>query len=546
MEHKTMISKYIPFGHWMVWGVFFAVLIVFGLCTFYTPLYWDDYMHGPLKDINHQYTGEVISSWADCLHQSIYYYWYGNEGRFLINALIPSALIYMLPSYIMNSAHVIVWVLLSYGLAINVLPKEQIKNKHLVFVVMALCSLLFFTLQVPKENTFFWKMGAFNYMWAGMINLFYFYLVEKKKWSIYAMIPISFIAGATTEAYAVPMGLMLAITFLIKPNWRTFWMGVFVALGAATIILAPSTLARLQQARTVNGSYIYNVIRGIARVSVYAHLFDLVVIWIAIWFVRHRASCLLFLKKNIGILALLLGFIFVNCFAGISNSSGPRMYFPLQLFSAVFLVRLYGASEFSSNTYKYIQGALLVLFVGVSVYWISYSVKRYRQITLENNTIRHTTDGVVLAEDNYIGVNPNSSYNKKTPIVLGQKLPISGLRTVLYHELYLDDTFCDTAQEISPNVFYKPSCNDCIVYKLSADETIPTGFNVHVGLNSHMHVFSVVAKYIYKNSVTSTVDCAPITTKQGHRYVVARLWNMLPFQVITAATPIYIKPTFRQ
>ncbi len=546
MENKTIINKCAPYGNWMAWGIFLAVLIVFGLCTFYSPMYWDDYMHGPIRDINHQYTGEVISSWSDCLHQSIYYYWHGNEGRFLINALIPSAFIYMLPSYIMNSAHVIIWVLLSYAIAINVLTEEQRKNKGVLLAVMALSALLFFTLQMPKEKTFFWKMGAFNYMWAGVINLFYFYLVDKKNWSLYVMIPLSFLAGATTEAYAVPMGIMLGLMFLMKPSWRTFWLGLFVAIGAATIILAPSTLARLEEAKTLTSSYIYNVVRGIARLVVYVHMFDLAILWLTILFFRNRKKCLVFLQVNKRLFALLVGFIFVNCFAGISNGSGPRMYFPVQLFSAILLIRLYLASDFSNRTYKYIQGALLVCFIGISVYWVPSSIRRYHQITLENESIVNTKDGVVLAEDNFIGVNPNSLYNQKTPIVLGQKLPITGLRSELYTDLYLKDTFCEDAQEISPQVYYKPSCNDCIVYKLSDGEKIPTGFDLHVSLNNQFKAFSIVSKYVYKNSSTSTIDCAPITTKKGNRYVVARAWNVLPLQIITAAKPLYIKPKFRR
>lgn len=517
--------------------VFLAVVCVIAICVFYTPMYWDDYMHGPLVDSNLKYTGEVLTTLNDCFKQSLNYYLHGPEGRFLINGLIPTVMIYIMPSLVMNIFHILVWMSLSYAIAINVLNPEQRGDKKKLFSIMSMTSLVLFTICGGKATTIFWNMGQFNYIWAGLIYLFYFYAIESGKLNSSLLVFISFLVGATAEVYAIPIGIMLAVLFLMKPSWRLFFTGLALALGTSTIIFAPSTLSRVDKDFAKYG-FIETFLRSVVRTGVHAHIFNLTLLGLGVWFVRNKKTCTAFISNNKVLIILMSAFFFLNCIVGLAICSGPRIFFPMQLFSTVLLMRMYYASHLSIQFHKRLYGLLLVLFIGVSAYWIPHSISRYKQITIENEIIRNTTDGVAIADENYLGLDPTSVYNEQLRITLGQKHQISCLSSYLYHNLYENDTFCDDAQLVGENIFYKSASNNYLAYKLSDSGQAPIGFKLQVAVPKE-NILSGLLDFVWGNSKLYTFDVATITSKKGNKYVVAKSWAIKDQQVVVSATPVF-------
>lgn len=277
-----------------------------------------------------------------------------------------------------------------------------LRNNKEFFPSLCFITCLLFLLFPGFNDVFLWTSGACNYLWTGVLVLFFLILSEREqqKGAIKKILLFlfGFICGWTNEAMTIGVACGLFVYYAIC-SWkitpqRTILFFGFI-FGVLMLIVSPVSTARFFA--NVGGRF---SAVGIAKHLISALLamgnlrFTLVLVCLLIVLALFKKIPNTFFKNNLPVF-LMLSFSFLFVLA--TNHSSARSRFGIELFSFILTIRLLSPIIARFPSVFSILSCLILLCVLVPTVYYSYlNDKEYKRCL---GQILNTDTSVIATEE---------------------------------------------------------------------------------------------------------------------------------------------------
>ena len=315
--------------HSILLGTFLTVVaaIIFGL-NYFTPLSCDDWAYVFIFGSD----GERIHHLSDVI-QSQYYHYFNWNGRAVVHFLVQTV-----DSFVgkggFNVLNTAMFLAFLYAIAINTTDK---KKNH--YKILSVAFLLIFLLYPGFSLGVLWLSGSFNYLWTATALLFFHYMLEKKRYPRWALVPLfvySFLCGWTNEAFVV--GLAGAYFFYYATHLKSLTTqrcamlaGFF--LGTLFLVFAPASIHRALDSGP--GFSMDVMFHALVSMSWLRMTFILLLLVPALALFRQLSMRQWLRQQTLLILAWLISFLFI----WFTRHSSAHSCFGIELFALLLILR---------------------------------------------------------------------------------------------------------------------------------------------------------------------------------------------------------------
>ena len=266
------------------------------------------------------------------------------------------------------------------------------KDKKKFWRVTFVFAILFWFLVPAPNETLFWAVGSTAYLWSSVLSLLFLWMFEKHKqddlplWENMALMALSLVCMIGIGGFVMSGIMILYYLFHKKEMSKTFWymfIGCFIAglLG----VLAPGNFTRANVEATGGHfdlvSYLqeafspWNVMNALLK---YRALW-LLVVGLVLLFVLNKTIALDWCRKNIFLLLVLAGGIFVNSTVFAPYITSKRTLLFSETIAIVCLLRLLYGLSVETNSLKLplaaqSKGKAAVCSIAVIVLFVAFVI----------------------------------------------------------------------------------------------------------------------------------------------------------------------------
>lgn len=311
-------------------------LILVGVCFYFmmvfSPLYADDYLDSFLWGTNHK-----LNTIGDYLH-NLYLHYLLVSARVIPHFFIEFFSVFLGKSFfnVLNAFTFVVFLYLLTRYSLLFAP-----NKSILFSqTLCFATSLVFLLMPGFSQVFLWASGACNYLWIGVLLLWFLLLLEHKETQSSGiwLFLFGFICGWTNEAFVFGLGAGLFLHYLIfrqeLTRGRLCLLSGFFS-GFLFLAFSPISIHRFTDGISVERNYLHQLVSALLAMDNLRCL-PLLLILILLFAVSHHLPKRFF--KDNDILFLSIGFSFI--FVLITNFSSARSRFGIEFFSLILILRL--------------------------------------------------------------------------------------------------------------------------------------------------------------------------------------------------------------
>ena len=340
--------------------IFILICVPFYILNVLTPEFLDDYGYKFIYLKNKIVSDRLIENFSDILI-SQYNHYMGMNGRAVVHT-VAQLFCGIWGKGIFNVFNSIVFFVFVYSLV-----KRTGRFEPKIWILVTGYIWLLFPL---FNNAFLWMTGSINYLWTGVIILYFISLYSKlreKEFNVkyLPLILPGILIGWTHEGASVPLGASLFFISLynIKSVFKkAYWPLVLgFGIGCIVVVLSPGILSRME-----NKNQTISLIQRIPVFLNYLYLqfrISYVLLFaIVTAFVYDRKKLLFIIKEN---MLIVLSYIFAlgSVFAGGEYSMRAIIWIEFYALLFLLLFTKYNFFRFKFKT-SYISIPLLMLILG--------------------------------------------------------------------------------------------------------------------------------------------------------------------------------------
>ena len=396
-------------------------------------------------------TSRRVCSMADVIQSQYHHYFFAN-GRILANGLVQwfMSLDCRAVFGVCNAL-----VFMGYVYLVQMVSGRRGWTYTLLVFVLLLALLRAF------GEVFLWMSGSLNYLWAGLLNMAFLLLLQRKKIPLVA-IPLALVAGWWQESFSVSVSVALCIGMAYgwwkKRSWDTMTLLVCAAYIAGTLllVLAPGTIDRVEREGAgmslADGHWGVNIIYVLGGMRLFWLLMAVALVQIF----RRKLAWSEFVWRNFFIMtAIASGMVFLVL---LGRVAAPRAFFAVETLSLVVLLRVLPQSWPKAVNLSLAAVALVIYLPVMVASWKNLQTMRafQKEVMRSDENVFFDLPRYSASEVHYLGslleMNHHSE-NFPCEAAYYGKPALRVLPRCLYNELYKTSSFISPEHEWRPREY---------------------------------------------------------------------------------------------
>ncbi len=376
--------------------------------------------------------------------KNFYLYYGGRAPQFFIEKSL-----LQFPKMIYDVVNSVFFVLLLFGIYLNVNFYKKIEEKKQILVLSIILFLCWFNIPVFSE-TMIWKSGSGIYLTSMVWILYFVYFFKKEsdvteKTNYFKMsgyLILGLLAGCSVEniSIAVLIGLIVWIFINRKYTKKQILLLVSFAIGAGILLFSPGSMLRLF---TVKAFYreLYGDISLLLRLMIYLKFLLQAMLFSIILYSGLFIFIIYFLKKERrdtlkGIIKKYYFELLISILA--AGSMIGTLYFPVRanlgavVFLIIFMTNV-SLGIINVKEIKKITVVLLLLTLGTYLYVLKDYTELRNQMVEREKIIKNSTDVIILPVFKYMPYHTMEMI--ETPNQSGRLESYYGKKIILFETL---------------------------------------------------------------------------------------------------------------